>query len=74
MNDASDKLAKIDAMALSQRDLLIDICGDLPDLTPDALEFIGDVVTSALTARGTFDPVRVYAEALAVFRARRRQN
>lgn len=75
MDDAERKVRLVEALPWDLRELLMNIAGDLVDLKPEALEFVGDVVSACLVDRGQdFDPMPLAAAACARYRARRRKN
>lgn len=69
------KVKKVDALSLTQRELLLEVAGALVDLSPQALEFINDVVEQLRPHRpGPLDPGPAVVVAVAKYRDRMRKK
>ena len=70
------KLQAIERMSLTHRDMMHEAAGYLPDLSPQALEFLLDVIEQLRPHRAStpLDPMPAIAVAAAKYRKRRRQD
>lgn len=67
------KVRKVQSMPLTQRDVLMDTCAVLVDLSPEALEF-QEIVAIVSRETQPFDPIAVMAAAVKRYSALRKRN
>lgn len=75
MDDAEEmerKVRKVQALPLTQRDVLMDCCAALIDLSPEGLEFAEIVIIESKAE--PFDPIAVMARAAKRYSELRRRN